>query len=52
MKITDRICGDKERWASRIKPKLPIEGEWTKEKEDGGGKANEESKKDLEDLLK
>ena len=38
--------------ASRIKPRLRIEGEGTKDKEDGGDEANEESKKDLEDLLK
>ena len=50
--VTDRICGDKERWASRIKPRLRIEGEGPKDKEDGGGKANEGSKEDLEDLVK
>ena len=33
-------------------PRQRIEGEGTKDKEDGGGKANEGSKKDLKDLLK
>ena len=39
-----------KKWASRIKPRLRIEGEGTKDKEDGGGKANEGSKKNLERL--
>ena len=41
MKITDRICGGKERWELRIKPRLRLEGKRTKDKEDGGGKTNE-----------
>ena len=31
----------KKRWESRIKPRLRIEGKGTKDKEDGGGKADE-----------
>ena len=42
---TDKICGDKERWESRIKSRLNIEVEGTKDKEDGGSKANKEIKK-------
>ena len=37
---------------NKAKTAYRIEGEGTKDKEDGGGKANEGNKKDLEDLLK
>ena len=35
-----------------MKSRLRIEGEGTRGKEDGGGKANEGNKKDLKNLLK
>ena len=35
-----------------MKPRLHIDGEGSKDKEDGSGKANKGSKKDLEELSK